>query len=400
MLIVMNKLKKIYVDNLLVFNVATLALVFLYSIMLYKLGSLTAGYSATEYKTATSTLGFNGFFYHIFYLPLEAIRSILFFIFKDHGYTITRLPNVIIGSLTVIIYSWIIYNWHGKRTAFLSFLLFTCSAWTLHVSRLASYDVMYAFTGIALIGLYVMLKKYKTSYSALLLNAFAISMIITIPGMIWLAITTMILTREEIKINWNHINKLWKKLLVIIVWFSSLPLIVYSIFKYGGFIKFVGLPEHFAGVTQTIKNVVGVPVHLFVRGPQMPEIWLAQAAILDILVLIACLVGILFYVTHKEASRSRFLLIISLVSLLLVMLGGAVSISLLIPLLYVYAATGIAYLSREWLVTFPVNPFARTLGVSLISIGVGLSCIYGIRSYFVAWPHNQITTSTFVYKIK
>jgi hypothetical protein len=85
----------------------------------------------------------------------------------------------------------------------------------------------------------------------------------------------------------------------------------------------------------------------------------------------------------------------ALAGLLLVGLGGPVGLSLLVPLLYVWAAAGIAYLTREWLQVFPNNPLARSLGLGLIVLAVGLGCIYNLRAYFVAWPHNQTTRVTF-----
>jgi hypothetical protein len=144
---------------------------------------------------------------------------------------------------------------------------------------------------------------------------------------------------------------------------------------------------------------VGVPVHLFIRGPQYPDLWLGRAPLLDIFTLVACLVGAYFYLTRLDSMRSRFLVSFFAMGVVLVGLGGPVGLSLLVPILYLAAATGLAYLLRDWLTTFPLNPIARSLGLGLIILAVCVSCVYNLRGYFVAWPHNQTTKATFRYRL-
>jgi hypothetical protein len=76
-------------------------------------------------------------------------------------------------------------------------------------------------------------------------------------------------------------------------------------------------------------------------------------------------------------------------------LGGAAYLSLVVPLLYIFAATGIAYLLHEWLRVFPLNPVARKLGIGLVVVAVAVSCSYNLRAYYVAWPHNAATQTAF-----
>jgi hypothetical protein len=178
-----------------------------------------------------------------------------------------------------------------------------------------------------------------------------------------------------------------------------LPLLITSLLRPHQLILWLGAPQHFAAPLTLLKQLAGVFVHLFVRGPQYPDIWLGRVPIMDIFVLVMCVVGIYFYAIHHAAFRSRLLLSYFTVGVLLVALHGPVSINLLVPLLYIVAATGIAYLLREWLIVFPLNPFARGLGIALISLAVLMSCVYNLRAYYVAWPHNSVTKATFRYEI-
>jgi hypothetical protein len=175
-----------------------------------------------------------------------------------------------------------------------------------------------------------------------------------------------------------------------------LPLLAYHfVQKPRDILTWLGLPDHFSAGQHLLKQFAGVPVHMFVRGPEYPYIWLGRAPVLDIFVLISAILGVYFYITHLKVGRSKLLLLMLIVSMVLIGLGGPVQFSLVVPLLYFFAAGGIAFLLREWLQVFPVNPFARTLGVLLIAAAVILSCAYNLRAYFIAWPHNKTAIATF-----
>lgn len=368
------------------------------TLLFYKLGNLVPAFGPTEYRTSIATYGFHGFFYHVFYLPIEIMRSIIYGIYTSHGYTATRLPNIIFGLGSIGIFAYLINTWHGRRTALLATTIFITSAWTLHISRLASYDIMYMFSILCLVLLNVLLKKYKTSTTVYLICGVLIGIVATVPGMIWLLLASLLLVKDEISIGWQNLNNKFQKFLFTIFTTYWIPLVTFSIIEHGGLQKYIGLPQYFAGYWLTLKQFIAVPVHLFIRGPQYPELWLGRAPIFDVFVLITILIGLYFYISHKEAARSKMLLFLLLQSMLLVGLGGPVSLSAPIAILYLISATGITFLLKEWLSMFPINPIARMLGIGLVAAAVTLSAVYGIRSYFIAWPHNQETKATFIYR--
>src|SRR5438445_13046759 len=112
-------------------------------LLLFRLGSLTGGLSAGEMTAATTPVGWHGMYHHTLYLPLKCVRSVAFVVFPGHGQTLTRLPNTLFGALAIIAFTWLVRLWHSTRTAVLAGLLFATGAWVLHVSRLASFDVLY-----------------------------------------------------------------------------------------------------------------------------------------------------------------------------------------------------------------------------------------------------------------
>ncbi len=367
-------------------------------LLLYKLGSLTGGLGAGEVSAATVPVGWHGIYHEPFYLPLKTVRSVVFVLFAHHGQTLTRLPNAAFGALTIISFAWLIRLWHSTRITALTGVLFATSAWTLHVSRLASFDVMYLWAMPTLLLIYTLLQKYHDKAVVWYGSMLAWGLLLYIPGMVWFIVLSLYFRRTSLLAGWRHFSPWWKHLLYVLAGLIWLPLLILHFIRSGGLLTWLGWPARLAKPFLLLKHLAGVPVHLFIRGPEYPNLWLGRAPILDVFTLAACVIGIYFYATRWRAGRTRLLVAFAIIGAALVGLGGPVPLSLLVPLLYVAAAAGVAYLLREWLQTFPSNPLARGLGLGLVTIAVVLSCIYNLRAYFVAWPHNQATHTIFRYR--
>jgi hypothetical protein len=369
------------------------ALIFMY---LYKLGSLSGGLSSGEITASTQPVGWHGIYHQPWFLPLKLARSVVFAIFPSHGQTLTRLPNILFGALSVGAFFVLARLWYGLRIAGFASLLFATSAWTLHVTRLASFDVMY-FAALPLLLLsLVAIRKYFNYSLIYLLIILTWLVLLYIPGLVWLVLLTAIIQRGYVADGWHELEGKWR-LLTVFGFLFILPLLIYRITNLTNLRYWLGLPSHFAAPQEILKQLAAVPVHLFVRGPQYPDIWLGKAPILDIFVLCMCFAGIYFFIEHFDAFRSRVIFSYFVVGTILVALAGPVTISLLVPVAYVVAATGLAFLLHDWLKRFPLNPLPRTLGLSLITIAVILSSIYNVRAYFIAWPHNDATVTAFRY---
>jgi hypothetical protein len=362
----------------------------------HRLGSLTGGLSAGEIKSATQPVGWHGIFHDPLDLPLKLVRSVVYGFASDHGQILTRLPNTLFGGIAVICFGWLVWLWHGRRTAIYTTLLFGTSAWTLHVSRLASFDVLYLCAIPLLLLTQALLYRNHTKpliwYASLVVGG----LMLYIPGLIWLLVAHLFLQRNTLIQAWKNAanGRRLISILLVVMW---LPLLLIDFLRSGHFMQWLGLPTNFDPPLTILKHLAGVLVHLFIRGPQYPDTWLGRAPILDAFTLLAAVLGIYFYIRHRQAWRSQTLGIMFILGVILVGLNGAVGLSLLVPLLYLMAAAGLTYLLHEWLQVFPQNPLARGLGIGLIALLVGLSCLYNLRAYFVAWPHNQTTLQTFQY---
>jgi len=377
------------------FLIFALAIIAVY---LYRLGTLTRGISAAEAQTSIRVVGVHGIYHSPLYLPINIFRSIIFKLSITHGALLTRLPNVLFGLATIASFSWLIWLWHGRRIAIFSTILFATSAWTLHVSRIATYDILYLW-GITTLLLVNALLQQKTIKSYVWYSIFLLAgLLLYIPGLIWFLLITVVFQRQTIKKIWiNDFGLWWQRTIAIVLFVIWLPLLGLNFIRSGQIVTWLGLPTKYSSLTHMSKEFIAVFVHLFVRGPMYPDLWLAKAPILDIFTLLVCLVGIYFYIKNWQSRRSRLLAAFFAVGVVLVSLGGPVVLSVLVPICYVFAATGLTYVLREWLLVFPRNPFARSLGITLVTIAVLISGVYNLRAYYVAWPHNNNTYSVFIY---
>jgi len=370
----------------------------LVGLMFYKLGSLMGGLTGAENAAASAPVGWHGIYHHPLYLPLELLRSVDFFIFKNHGQTLSRLPNALLGIAGVLSFAWLIALWHSRRTAVLATLLFATGAWTLHTSRLASNDVLYLMALPVGLLAYTMVQRYKDHPLIWYGAPITVLLLLYIPGLVWLVLAGLFYERQALLAGWKEFGNWGQRFLYILIGLVGISLLVRDLLRPGELRLWVGLPAHFPGVHELLKQFLAVPVHLFIRGPQYPAQWLDRTPLLDIFTLAACMIGIYFYATHLKAARTRLLLTMAIIGWILVGLGGPVSLSLLVPLLYVAAAAGLAYLVHEWFRTFPRNPLARGLGLGIVILAVALSCLYNAKAYFVAWPHNAASQAVFQYR--
>jgi hypothetical protein len=328
----MKKPRKLRQANIKLFGIIGLALVFLLFILLYKLGSLNKGISLGEVSAAHLSVGWHGIYNDPLNMPLKLLRSIDYFLFKTHGQSLTRLPNVIVGLISILSFSYLVYLWHGVRNAVFASLLFATSAWTLHTSRLASYDVDYYLAILWIFLSYALLKQKEISLKAWYFCLFAWGIILTIPGCIWLVLIMLVRQRELIVKNFKEVSQtIVQKVIAIVLSFIWLPLIVIDLLRPIQAKLWLGLPAHFASVTRLLKQFVAVPAHIFIRGPQYPQLWLGKAPLLDGFSLVMALIGIYFYVKHWQSNRAMMLAGLFVVCWILIALGGPVSFSLIVP---------------------------------------------------------------------
>lgn len=393
-------LKKSLAANIWSWILPVAGLAFVVFLMLYRLGSLINGVSSAEIATRSMLIGLHGIYHNPLNLPLNGLRSLDYKFFHPTTQTLLRLPNAIIGGVTIIAFYYLAKLWYSTRIAIATSLMFATSAWTLHISRLASNNIDYMAGVTFFILSTAILHRYSDKrYVHSLINLLW-GLMLYIPGIAWLVVINGIRQHKQIGKGF----KLQKSFLSVTTYILSilipLPLLVnYLIKSPKHILAWLALPSHLPDPATIAKQFGGVFVHILIRGPQYPNLWLGRQPILDIFCLVALVLGAIFYITHLSATRSHLLIGSFIVGLVLISISGGIDLSFLVPVIFLFIAAGIAYLLQQWLAVFPKNPFARYTGYILISAAVAVSCLYGLRSYFVAWPHNPQSQAVFDKKL-
>jgi hypothetical protein len=219
-----------------------------------------------------------------------------------------------------------------------------------------------------------------------------------VPGAVWFVLLQLIWQRQLLAEAFGKLrNWFWQLLAVLLPTLALVPL-AYGFFKHLDIayaLNWLGLPSTVPTYTQVAKNFAASLSFIFFRTPYDPSRWLGTLPLLGAFILVCLVAGCLFYGSHLHAERTRLLLSLTFISFLLLVAGGPVSRSILVPLLYIVAFGGLAYLLHYWIGMFPRNITARWLGIGVVCVAIGLTVTYNLRHYFVAWPHNQDTRAAF-----
>jgi len=359
----------------------------------WQLGTLTSGYSPSEAQTLQASSSLKYIFHHPLNAPYTLVVNGLLHI-NHHDLIVLRVVSVIFGLLTLSIFYWLVRYWHGERSAFFGTVIFGASAWFLHASRLGTPDVV-LFMLLALAACAVWLKQ-KPGPLPLFVSFVLAAALVYVPGMIWFIVAGILWRWKSIDKIFN--KQLWMVSLGALLLLATLAPLGWAIFKTPELAKQIaGLPATgWPDPLTSLRALAEVPVHIFFRGPLLPEHWLGRVAVLDAFCTAMLGLGGYLYVRHFGLARAKVLAAVFVLGAGLVALGGGVTLTLLAPFLYILVAAGVGFMLDRWWTVFPRNIIAQSVGAGLISIAVLASCWYALRNYYVAWPNAPVTRTVFV----
>jgi hypothetical protein len=290
-------------------------------------------------------------------------------------------------------------QWHSVKVASLATWLFITSSWFLHTARLATPEILWLVSILALVVLFSPRREGPTTWLSFPILIATLGAVLYVPGMVWLVLLSIFLRRDNIADAWDASHNPLVRFLSVLGGLLLLAPLGRALYLFPELIKpWLGVQHIESGVLIT-KQFLAVPKQLFVSGPFDPVHWLGRLPLLSIFEITMFIIGAYFYATHLRAARSRFIIILSLLAWLIIGIGGLVSLSLIVPVVYLVLTTGIAYMLHEWFKVFPNNPLARTLGIVVIAIAILLTSIFQTRSYFVAWRYSPDTARVFTEKL-
>ena len=363
----------------------------------YKLGSLTPGASNQEQQYIAGIDSGR----EILEQPVYAVHKIpVYALSKLHVDRLAayRAVSAAFAALAVVSCFFVLREWYSDRIAGLGAIIFLCSAWVLHTGRLATPEASFLLL-MPLLWAVVWLYNTTLRKTALLLLSFLCAACFYIPAFGWLLLMAAV---------WQH-KRLWEELRQVPWWFrvccflivagGLVPLVLAALDSPRVLLLAAGLPDKFPSLQTLATNLLHIPEYLFLRGPNDPVRWLGRLPLLDVFSTVMLFLGVYSIRYNLKLIRIQLLVGSSLLLALLLVIGGPLTITVLMPAVYILIAGGVAFMLQQWLAVFPRNPIARMLAVTLLAGSVLLVLFYHLNHYFVAWPGAPATKAAFSGKI-
>lgn len=370
------------------FSVGVLSVIFL------RLGSLTLNPSPAELSTydQSNTIA------ELIDNPVNAphkIASLISVKFRARPSAIAlRIYPAIIGLLTAALFYFVLRHWHTPRIAAMGTGLMVGSSWFLHSVRY-NQPLIGQLLVIAIIALGVWLLTSKYHNANLMLASFIGLMALYTPGLPWFLLIGVIWQRKKLRELVSFAS--WQFRLAAILSFGllSAPLI-YALYQNKMlFYELFWIPPVVPSISAFLKNLVELVSALFWKSPLSPAQNLGDTPRLDIFTSTMLLMGLYAYYFKLKLDRSRLLLAGLIGSILLTALNGLSNLVMIMPFIYILVIAGVTLMIQQWFTVFPRNPVARRLGFVLITVVLGLSVIYNLDRYFIAWPSAPETKQVF-----
>ncbi len=367
----------------------------LLGLMFFRLGTLTPGLSRYEAASLAGTQNIADIGNNPVNAPFKLLEWVVHY-FDQTSPLAVRSVSVFLGLITAVLFFYLIKTWHTIRIAALGVVLFATSAWFLHIARQSTPDILLVLGVISILAYGSWLRITHRSNLALLAGALLFATAIYIPGMIWILVIAVVWQRKELWERFRLANWLIRILSLLICLLAAAAL-SWAIVRQPYIAKpILGLPvEGSFSIKDTLVNLVQLPVRIFYRGPDDPSFWLGRLSLLGTFATVAGLVGVYAYAFKIKLDRTKALLYLLIISIVLSAVSGQTSLPLLLPIMYILAISGVTLMLQQWLTVFPRNPLARSLGRGLITIIVILAAFFHINHYYVAWPNSPDTKAAF-----
>lgn len=301
---------------------------------------------------------------------------------------VSRLPAALFGGLTLLIMYAILRFWQGRLVATMGTLLLATSSWFLHIAERGTPGVL-LFGIVALIGCALLFKHSLRRSPIYLLGAVVAASLLYVPGLIWLIGLGLIWQAKSLARNLKHVKRQFIMVGVIIFLILIAPLVWACANQPDLILQVFGLPSNLPAAGTAVHNLVNIPLELFIRMPASnPLTWVGHLPVLDIFTDAMFALGAYLIWKQRELDRSKLVAASTLGATILIILGGAVTITALLPLVYLVVAGGIGYMAERWLRVFPNNPLARMAGLSLLILAVIISLNFQVNRYFIALPRT------------
>jgi len=308
----------------------------------------------------------------------------------------TRFASVLVTCLGVWLFYKTARRWYGLTTAFWSTALFATSTWTVQSGRFGtSYSLLLVMV-LALINLAAWINSKQNEGRALVAFATVAGLSLFVSGGLWFVLATILLLYKPL-LELRQTASPKQLSLAAGIFLGCFAVAAASLLRKPELLTaWIGLPSTaFPGFVAIAKQAVFSILYFVLKGPAMPEIWLAHTPLLDVASTVFLVFGVVFYSRHLTNPRTRLLAAFTLIGVVMVAIRGAVALQYLVPAVYLVAGGGMAYFLHQWKKVFPSNPVARIVSTGLVFVLLACIVSFHAQRYFVAWRYSPATVEAY-----
>lgn len=340
--------------------------------------------------------------------PREALFFYLQAIFvaiKGNTILALRLAPAFFGVISVVVIFFATKQWFSRRTALITAFFFAISPWVVVIQR----DGFRASLVPLFVGLFMWFgaKAYKTNKTLYyVLTAVALGLgfyTYTAFALIVAAVFAGLIYMFAVRRNWLKQN--WQKILISVgvFMFVLTPLVIATVQDPAG-------SGARAGGTSVLNKELnnGQPLLTFLSGTTKTILQynyygdenarhnIPGQPLLNTFAGLMMLLGLVICCFHIKRPRYAVILLVLGSMFLPVILTaeglphGLRSIGTAVPI-FMLVGLGTNYMLYIWYRTFPVNKLARSAGLGIVCVLMGLSLVQAYRAYFIAWAQDSRT---------
>ncbi len=362
-------------------------------LLFFQIGSLTNfKLSALEAETIASAANLRAILENSLYLPLKILIYLLGFMPISDVFL--RFASSIVGFITAIYFYVILRKLHTKRITAVAILLFVTASWFLQAARVVTPVIMSLYSVTALIFLSLWLPHAKHTKTAFVFATSVAASLVYTPGFLPLLLLLVILKPKKFASVLSGVPKTLVVLMGLVFLVMIGPLIYSLVLGSLPLRTYLGIPLVFEPL-EWLKRLLIIPAYLFARGPLEPVFNVGRLPILDIFTTMLAVLGAYLYYYQRRLSRTSLFVVLAIFGCIMISLNGPLWLPLLMPIIYILMAMGLAVLLQKWFTVFPRNPLARGFGMIIFCAALATVPIYHLTRYFVVWPNNPVTKATF-----
>jgi hypothetical protein len=310
-----------------------------------------------------------------------------------------RIVSVIYGLFATLLLFLVLKRWYTVQIAVVGSLLFITSSWVLAISHQATAAILLVFTPLLLLAaLARYVSKRRSTYASFLLLVVSLAIAAYVPYMFWVILAVLgvaIFVYHRYVLTYKN----WQLVLSAGIYFTLLLPMAVSLAQYPGQLReLTGIPEQFPSITQYLSNFAEQIYSIFIFTKPFPEYFAGNLPLLDIFSASMVILGIYHFRKFMPKRRSISVFVTLILLLIIVPLSPVLKLSMtvLIPFIYIFIPSGINELLRQWFEYFPRNPLARNGAVIVIVIVISMATFYNLQRFYVAWPNAEETKASYM----